>query len=97
MIRPAGRGSAFHSIQQSALYIGSDELVQPELAAEVVIERASSHLGRCRQFADCDLIKGACSEGSHRREDESALRGRRHRNPLAHGTIILLRYKEILL
>lgn len=41
-----GRRRTLHAIQQTSLYVGSDELVQPELAAEVVIERARRHFGR---------------------------------------------------
>ena len=81
-----------HPVEQPSLDIVTDELVEPQLAVEVVVYRTRGHPGIRSQLPHGHLVEGPRAEGAHGRERQTALRGRRYRNPLAHGTIMPLRY-----
>jgi hypothetical protein len=87
---PGCRDRALHPVQQAPLDVLPHEGVQPELAAEVVVERAGGDLRRRRQLADRHLVERPCPELLDRGQREPALRGGRYRNPLAHTNITLL-------
>ena len=84
----ASRGRAFHAVEEAPLCLGSDEAVEAELAAEVVVQRACGHPGRGRHLGDVDGVEASLSELLERAEREPALGRRRDRYPLAHVCIV---------
>jgi hypothetical protein len=88
--RPRARDRAFHPVEQASFDVCSHDGVEPELVAEVVVERAGGDRRRRCQLDDRDLVEGTHAELPDGGEREPALRGGRHRNPLVHGSIMPL-------
>ena len=82
--RSRGRDRALHPVQQAPFDVLAHEGVQPELAPEVVVERARGDLRRRRQLGDRDLVERARAELLDRGEGQPSLGGSRNRDPLAH-------------
>ena len=68
------RYRALHPVEKAPLDVVPHEVVQPELAAEVVVEGARRDIRRCRQLADRDVVERTFPELLHSRERKPALR-----------------------
>jgi hypothetical protein len=69
------RDRALHPVEQAPLDVVPHEVVQPELAAEVVVEHARCDIRRCRQLADGDVVERTFPQLLDSREGKPALRG----------------------
>jgi len=74
-IATGSRDRPLHPINQAALDVSTNEGVQPELAAEVVVDRASGHIRRRRQLPDGHLVEYARAELPNGSERQPSLWG----------------------
>jgi hypothetical protein len=81
----AGRECALDPVHDPLLDVGAHERVQPELGAEVVVQRPGRRLRRGGQRPDVDVLVTGLPEGVQRRQHEPSLRTGGRGNPFRHN------------